>query len=83
MQPFPVIDADGHVIARDRELPEFLPDPTGGGIIYAGCPAVWTIQGKTLRLWSVRAKANSGLERRASFQRSLTPRYAAGPLASL
>jgi len=47
MQPFPVIDADGHVIARDRELPEFLPDPTGGGIIYAGCPAVWTIQGKT------------------------------------
>jgi hypothetical protein len=41
MRPFPVIDADGHVIARDRELPEFLPDPTGGGIIHAGsmdCP---------------------------------------------
>lgn len=37
MRPFPVIDADGHVIARDRELPEFLPDPTGGGIIHAGC----------------------------------------------
>jgi hypothetical protein len=27
---FPVIDADGHVIERDRELREFLPDPTGG-----------------------------------------------------
>ena len=29
-RPFPVIDADGHVIERDRELREFLPDPTGG-----------------------------------------------------
>jgi len=28
-RPFPVIDADGHVIERDRELREFLPDPTG------------------------------------------------------
>jgi hypothetical protein len=30
IRPFPVIDADGHVIERDRELREFLPDPTGG-----------------------------------------------------
>ena len=30
MRPFPVIDADGHVIERDHELREFLPDPTGG-----------------------------------------------------
>ena len=24
-RPFPVIDADGHVLERDRELREFLP----------------------------------------------------------
>jgi hypothetical protein len=30
IRPFPVIDADGHVIERDRELREFLPDSTGG-----------------------------------------------------
>ena len=29
-RPFPIIDADGHMIERDRELREFLPDPTGG-----------------------------------------------------
>ena len=27
---FPVVDADGHVIERDRELREFLPAPYRG-----------------------------------------------------
>ncbi|HEX4990322.1 MAG TPA: hypothetical protein VFW91_16200 [Candidatus Binatia bacterium] len=56
MRPFPVIDADGHVIARDRELPEFLPDPTGGGIIHAGC---MDYPRKNFRPWSVPAKTDA------------------------
>jgi hypothetical protein len=56
MQPFPVIDAVGHVIARDRELPEFFPDPTGGGIIHAGC---MDYPRKNFRPWSVPAKTDA------------------------
>ena len=64
MRPFPAIVADGHVIARDRELPEFLPDPTGGGIIHAGC---MDYPRKNFPLM-VRPSKNRRLERRESFQ---------------
>ena len=63
MRPFPVIDADGHVIARDRELPRFFrirrrrDNPC----------RLYGLSKETFRPWSVPANEELERQRRSMF----------------